>query len=248
MASAKLASSASASKPTADALTDDWEMQPDEMAPIAKAQVEMAVEQEERAQAEEEESERTPKERQTKAEKAYNKRKALLEKLAASTTPYSKSHARRLRRNQKPENNLVASLEEVTAMLPVVEPLPTLADDEDAEEMEDEVEGGKRKDGKGREKLTAKKRQRVLCVLPFKFISPSPLPFDQFSEAQGWRLTLDPSRPNSTAESARLPAIIKNESFAASPFATIRQHTLNTLVTQKNPPLPQKGKGKKGGK
>ena len=38
-----------------------------------------------------------------------------------------------------------------------------------------------------------------------------------------------------TAEST-LPAVIKNESFAASPFATIRQHTLNTLAMQKNPP------------
>lgn len=49
----------------------------------------------------------------------------------------------------------------------------------------------------------------------------------------------------STSESSRLPAIIKNESFAQSPFATIRQHTLNTLAMQKNPPI-QRQPGKKG--
>ncbi|BGP15181.1 hypothetical protein JCM10213_008679 [Rhodosporidiobolus nylandii] len=198
------------SKPTADALTDDWEMQPEEMAPIS-AQVEMAAEVEAQPAEQEERAPRQPKERVTKAEKAYNKRKALLEKLSASQTPYSKSHARRVRRAQKPENNLVASLEEMQAMLPVAEPLPTLdAEGDEGMDEEEEEEKPKMKDGKGKEKLTAKKRQRVL-----------------------------------TAESARLPAIIKNESFAASPFATIRQHTLNTLVTQKNPPLPKKG-AKKG--
>ncbi|GAA5897168.1 hypothetical protein JCM6882_001808 [Rhodosporidiobolus microsporus] len=192
-------------------------MEPAEMAPIsAQLQVQEAEEAEAAQEDEEEErAPRAPKERQTKAEKAYNKRKALLEKLSASTNPYSKSHARRVRRAAKPENNLVASLEEVEAVLPVVEALPTLGDeDEDDGMKDDDADGGKGKKGnggKGKEKLTAKKRQRVL-----------------------------------TAESVRLPAIIKNESFAASPFATIRQHTLNTLVTQKNPPLQKGGAGKKG--
>ncbi|GAA5823498.1 hypothetical protein JCM11251_000656 [Rhodosporidiobolus azoricus] len=202
-----------------DDLADSWMMEPAEMAPIsAQLQQEEDVNPGLEAEAaEEEKAAKAPKEKQTKAEKAYNKRKALLEKLSASTTPYSKSHARRVRRAAKPENNLVASLEEVEAVLPTVEALPTLDDEEEDEGMEDDegVQGGKKTPGgKGKEKLTAKKRQRVL-----------------------------------TAESARLPAIIKNESFAASPFATIRQHTLNTLVTQKNPhPSHQKGGGQKKGK
>ncbi|GAA6031181.1 hypothetical protein JCM8097_004047 [Rhodosporidiobolus ruineniae] len=205
--------------PMPDDLTDDYMMQPDEMQPIsAQLAVKEAVD--ERSPFEQEEQQARPvKERVTKAEKAYNKRKALLEKLSASATPYSKSHARRLRRAAKPENNLVASLNDVEALLPTVTPLqPERGEDEDEDgdagmEEEDEVEEKKMKDGKGKERLTAKKRQRVL-----------------------------------TAESARLPAIIKNESFAASPFATIRQHTLNTLVTQKNPPLQQQGKKGKGRK
>ncbi|GAA6016046.1 hypothetical protein JCM10207_004424 [Rhodosporidiobolus poonsookiae] len=214
----------SSSKPTStpDDLDDSYMMQPEEMQPIS-AVVEAAAADAQPAQTdaveEGDKEPRPPKEKQTKAEKAYSKRKALLEKLSARTTPYSKSHARRLRRAAKPENNLVASLSEVEAVLPEVERLqPEQGSDEDEgmdeDDEEDQMQGKGKTGGKGKEKLTAKKRQRVL-----------------------------------TAESARLPAIIKNESFASSPFATIRQHTLNTLVTQKNPSLQQQGKkGKKGGK
>lgn len=80
----------------------------------------------------------------------------------ASTTPYSKSHARRLRRAAKPQNNLVASLTEVEAVLPSIEPEEQDGAEDD---MYDEEAPAKSKTGgKGKEKLTAKKRQRVLCV------------------------------------------------------------------------------------
>ncbi|GAA5870086.1 hypothetical protein JCM8547_001458 [Rhodosporidiobolus lusitaniae] len=199
---------------TADGLEDQFEM---DMADVEPLPAPEPVVQQQAVEQQEEKQPRLPKEKQTKAEKAYNKRKALLDKLSASASPYSKSHARRIRRAAKPENNLVASLNEFKAMLPEVEPLrpaePESGDagmDDEEEELEEKQE--KRKDGKGVEKLTAKKRQRVL-----------------------------------TAESARLPAIIKNASFSALPFATIRQHTLNTLVTKVNPP-PTVAKGKKGKK
>lgn len=199
-----------------DGLDDSYMMAPEEMAPIAAVKAAAAASEPSRAtelaeHAEEAEEPREHKHKQTKAEKAYNKRKQLLEKLNASTAPYSKSHNRRLRRAARPQNNLVTTLQEVEAVLPSIEPAFDLSDEADAFEVEAEEEeyeeagtaaSGKGKTGgKGKEKLTAKKRQRVL-----------------------------------TAESTRLPAIIKNESFAASPFATIRQHTLNTLAMQKNPP------------
>ncbi|KAL7338907.1 ribosome biogenesis protein SLX9-domain-containing protein, partial [Rhodotorula toruloides] len=192
-----------------DGLDDSYMMAPEEMAPIAavKAAAAEAAETEALADVAEPEqtdpvSEAPAKPKQTKAEKAYARRKELLD---SDTTPYSKSHARRLRRAAKPQNNLVASLTEVEAVLPSIEPEEQDGAEDD---MYDEEAPAKSKTGgKGKEKLTAKKRQRVL-----------------------------------TAESARLPAIIKNESFASSPFATIRQHTLNTLITQTNPPLPKKGK------
>ncbi|POY73666.1 hypothetical protein BMF94_3201 [Rhodotorula taiwanensis] len=208
-----------------DGLDDSYMMAPEEMAPIAAVKAAAALSepalqaaQESAFDAEEDETLREPKTKQTKAEKAYNKRKLLLDKLNASTTPYSKSHNRRLRRAARPQDNLVTTLQEVEAVLPSIEPAFDMPDED---EFVYEAEGGEGEEeataapggpkaktgGKGKEKLTAKKRQRVL-----------------------------------TAESTRLPAIIKNESFAASPFATIRQHTLNTLAMQKNPSLPKKAK------
>ncbi|GJN89700.1 hypothetical protein Rhopal_002687-T1 [Rhodotorula paludigena] len=217
-----------AALPAPDELADSWMMSTEEMAPIAATKA--AVEAEAAPEAsnvpqEGADEPAAPKQHRTKAEKAYLRRKELLDKVTASATPYSKSHARRLRRAAKPANNLVASLAEVEAVLPQLDDDAADAseagedDDEGMVDEEDERDEGTKKPktgGKGKEKLTAKKRQRVL-----------------------------------TSEAARLPAIIKNESFAASPFATIRQHTLNTLVTQKNPSIQQQqqkqGKGKKKG-
>ncbi|BGP54949.1 hypothetical protein JCM8202_003459 [Rhodotorula sphaerocarpa] len=219
-----------------DGLDDSYMMAPEEMAPIAAvkaAAAAAAVDEPSRvaessehdgvAEGPPREERREPKAKQTKAEKAYNKRKLLLDKLNASTTPYSKSHNRRIRRAARPQNNLVTTLQEVEAVLPSIEPAFDMPEEDDegdesfggsaAEEAEEDAPAAGKKGttgGKGKEKLTAKKRQRVL-----------------------------------TSESSRLPAIIKNESFAQSPFATIRQHTLNTLAMQKNPPI-QRQPGKKG--
>ncbi|GAA5894483.1 hypothetical protein JCM8208_006254 [Rhodotorula glutinis] len=190
-----------------DDLADSYMMSTEEMAPIAAVKAAAALLPPPPTEPEHTDEADPAPHKQTKAQKAYNRRKELLDKVAASTTPYSKSHARRLRRHAQPANNLVASLAEVEAVLPDVDGAEGEGsgpedDDEGRYEMVDEaeVQGGqaKGKGGKGKEKLTAKKRQRVL-----------------------------------TAESARLPAIIKNEQFAKSPFATIRQHTLNTLIAQK---------------
>lgn len=93
--------------------------------------------------------------------------------LNASTTPYSKSHNRRLRRAARPQDNLVTTLQEVEAVLPSIEPAFDMPDED---EFVYEAEGGEGEEeataapggpkaktgGKGKEKLTAKKRQRVL--------------------------------------------------------------------------------------
>ncbi|KAI5480397.1 hypothetical protein MNV49_000972 [Pseudohyphozyma bogoriensis] len=102
---------------------------------------------------------RPPK--QKKADKAYAKREALIAKITAGQNPYSKSHNRRLKRAAKPENNLVASLNEVKEVLHQVE-----SDEDEAEESDraEEVVKAKEGGGKGKEKLTAKKRQRVLSA------------------------------------------------------------------------------------
>lgn len=111
------------------------------------------------------------------------------------STPYSKSHSRRLKRAARPSANLVTSLSDFNHALPDIEPAFEEEDDEqrDAEEedqgmldddddREDDDNGsdkttrGKKNDddaragGKGREKLTAKKRQRVLSVFSNRFL------------------------------------------------------------------------------
>lgn len=104
----------------------------------------------------------------------------LFAELNASTAPYSKSHNRRLRRAARPQNNLVTTLQEVEAVLPSIEPAFEMSDEADAFEVEAEgaeaeeyeqagtaTSGKGKTGGKGKEKLTAKKRQRVLCVPSF---------------------------------------------------------------------------------
>ncbi|GAA6046866.1 hypothetical protein JCM3770_005682 [Rhodotorula araucariae] len=207
-----------AAPPAPDDLADSYMMSTEEMAPIAAVKA-AAADESARSRTRDDTGEpQPPKGKQTKAEKAYNRHKVLLEKITAGASPYSKSHARRVRRAAQPANNLVASLAEVEAVLPQLSD-EGVSGEEGGEDQEYEMEGGEelgqvqkpKTGGKGKEKLTAKKRQRVL-----------------------------------TAESARLPAIIKNEAFATSPFATIRQHTLNTLLMQKNPPV-QKAKARGAG-
>ncbi|GAA5963804.1 hypothetical protein JCM21900_000048 [Sporobolomyces salmonicolor] len=199
---AKLESTKTISTP--DALDDSYMMDPVEMAPI-QAPKTIEVDQAP-APPLPPQGDKPLAPKQTKAEKAHAKRQALLDKITAGSTPYSKSHGRRLKRAARPSNNLVTTLAEFEEVLPQIEP--------ESEEEEDgmEEEGVPKKQGtggKGKEKLTAKKRQRVL-----------------------------------TTEAARLPAILANSHFASSPFATIRQHTLNTMATQKNEPPAKKKAGK----
>jgi len=79
--------------------------------------------------------------------------------------PYSKSHNRRLKRAQRPSSNLVTSLSDFQDVLPSIEPeFEEVSGGEDEGVTIEEEEQYKMKDGKGREKLTAKKRQRVLSV------------------------------------------------------------------------------------
>lgn len=90
--------------------------------------------------------------------------------ITAGATPYSKSHNRRLKRGAKPENNLVASLSSVTKELEEMQPEPESDGEGDSEEEERKaprpvpgtVGKGVGEGGKGQEKLTAKKRSRVL--------------------------------------------------------------------------------------
>jgi hypothetical protein len=78
--------------------------------------------------------------------------------ITAGASPYSKSHNRRAKRAARPSENLVTNLTEVEDVL---EQLRVQAEEEEEEQVQaaEKVVLG----GKGQEKLTAKKRQRVLC-------------------------------------------------------------------------------------
>ena len=89
--------------------------------------------------------------------------------ITAGSNPYSKSHTRRLKRAAMPENNLVTSLSAVTKELEEMAPEPKSDEEEDRSEGEPEPKAvpgkagkGVGEGGKGQEKLTAKKRSRVL--------------------------------------------------------------------------------------
>lgn len=122
----------------------------------------------------------------------------------------------------------MTSLSEVEDVLEQV----TAQAEEEEQEQEEEVFKATT-GGKGKEKLTAKKRQRVL------FVS------DLLSQAaRDGRLTL--CVLGRTSEAARLPAVMANPAFTANPFETIRLHTLNNLKAQQEAAAAnKKGKGNK---
>lgn len=88
----------------------------------------------------------------------------------ARSNPYSKSHSRRLKRAARPEANLVTSLNDFQDVLPEIEPEfddshSAQDEDEEAAMIDDDEHAKPGTGGKGKEKLTAKKRQRVLQVV-----------------------------------------------------------------------------------
>ncbi|KDE09027.1 hypothetical protein, variant [Microbotryum lychnidis-dioicae p1A1 Lamole] len=161
--------------------------------------------------------------KQTKATKQHLKRQALLDKITSSQQPYSKSHARRMKRASKPENNLVADLRQVEQALPPTSlTTTTLMGDalgmQHGEEVEEDVDVGMEegvvpglKGAKGKEKLTAKKRSRVL-----------------------------------ESEASRLPAVLTNKDFKKDAFAAIRLHMMNQIKAEKET-RSKEGQGRKKG-
>ena len=85
--------------------------------------------------------------------------------ITEGTNPYSKSHNRRVKRAAQPSQHLVSDLstvEDVLSEMKDVEVEPEMDSDDarrTAGAVKENVTGGK-----GKEKLTAKKRQRVLYV------------------------------------------------------------------------------------
>ncbi|SGY79220.1 BQ5605_C008g05078 [Microbotryum silenes-dioicae] len=187
--------------------------------------------------------------KQTKATKQHLKRQALLDKITSSQQPYSKSHARRMKRASKPENNLVADLRQVEQALPPTSlTTTTLMGDalgmQHGEEVEEDVDVGMEegvvpglKGAKGKEKLTAKKRSRVLYVHP---ASSPPHPILQQFELS--LLCID----HRESEASRLPAVLTNKDFKKDAFAAIKLHMMNQIKAEKET-RSKEGQGRKKG-
>ncbi|KEI41860.1 uncharacterized protein L969DRAFT_14082 [Mixia osmundae IAM 14324] len=140
----------------------------------------------------------------SRVDKGAERRKILLRKVQASTQPhpYSKSHARRLKRKEK-TNLAGASLSELQdALQQTTETVPAPTPDH------------------ARQHKIKQSRQHQTEPLAAK------------SPAQSTaKLTTAKRAKMIEAESKRLPAILNHKAFAANPFAAIRQHAKNTLST-----------------
>jgi len=152
--------------------------------------------------------------------------------LEASRAPYSKSHARRLKRKEK-EELVGGRLGTLRAALPSIAPMPAAS-------------AGERSAGKldapaatvvttitataaSSARLVAKSK---LADAPDPGVAPL-LPKTrpgQIGEGKGTPLTKSQRRRALKVERFRQPLIRSNPEFASNPFETIRTHARNTLV------------------
>ena len=143
----------------------------------------------------------------------------LLKEITSELSPYSKSHARRLRAKAKEQiggglSDIQAAITELAAE---VEDSLT-APDAAAAKIKTNPNAGKIGRGKGLP-FTASRRKRAL----YTWVSPV--------------LILLPLADTCIRllEQMRQPAILSNKEFASKPFETIRTHAENTLVKHQVP-------------
>ncbi|KAI0271336.1 ribosome biogenesis protein SLX9-domain-containing protein [Gloeopeniophorella convolvens] len=144
----------------------------------------------------------------SKKEKRTLKHELFVERLEASRAPYSKSHARRLKRKEKEQ--LTGDLSVLRSVLSSVESGARPA----GEEADD---GAPAQDGAGPSTAPAQ---------------PPPRP-GQIGEGKGAPLKRSQRKRALKAEQFRQPLILATPEFAANPFETIRTHARNTLVAHK---------------
>ncbi|KAG5648084.1 hypothetical protein DXG03_007119 [Asterophora parasitica] len=136
-----------------------------------------------------------------KKEKLQAKHEAFLERLETFNSPYSKSHARRVKRKAKEQiANGLSDMQDAIAALddeiptPVRESVKNTAEASQDPPPKAHVKPGMIGEGK-KEPLSKSQRKRALQM-----------------------------------EQVRHPLILSNPDFAANPFQTIRTHAQNTLV------------------
>jgi len=142
----------------------------------------------------------------TKKAKQKERREAFMQKLEPSTSHFSKSHERRLKRKAKEQlagnmhdlQTALASLDE-GAPQTVEKPSPSIS--MNSGEVKPKVSSGIGKIGKGTSSTLSKAQRKRLLEL----------------------------------ERLRHPLILANPDFTSNPFQTIRTHAQNTLITHELP-------------
>jgi len=143
-----------------------------------------------------------------KKEKQQLKHQAFVEKLESRSSPYSKSHARRLKRKAK--ESLVTDLNDVGAALSAL-----------SADLQVEPSGAG--------------PQQQQSGEPGERPRPKPTPAGKIGEGKGMPLSKAQRKRALQVERIRQPLIRTNTTFASNPFETIRMHAQNTLVMHQKP-------------
>ncbi|KAI0286992.1 hypothetical protein BGY98DRAFT_24925 [Russula aff. rugulosa BPL654] len=171
------------------------------------------------------------------------KHELFIERLEASRAPYSKSHARRLKRKEKEEltagglGSLKAALPSIAPTTTRTRPATTITGDRSAGELDAAATttvtaaaiDASVKPTIDINKLKSKQQQPIADQLDVPPSLPTTRP-GQIGEGHGAPLVKSQRRRALKAERFRQPLIRSNPEFAANPFETIRTHARNTLV------------------
>ncbi|KAI9445243.1 ribosome biogenesis protein SLX9-domain-containing protein, partial [Lactarius indigo] len=163
-----------------------------------------------------------------KKEKRILKHELFIERLEASRAPYSKSHARRLKRKER-ERLAGGGMESLKTALPSITTNVVIASGTSKSAEEDP------NTPPGNAKTTAAASTGPSAESDPKFVSdpeaPSPpARLGQIGKGKGTPLTRSQRRRALKAERFRQPLIRADPAFATNPFGTIRTHAQNTLV------------------
>ncbi|KAI9457731.1 ribosome biogenesis protein SLX9-domain-containing protein [Russula earlei] len=183
-----------------------------------------------------------------KKERRILKHELFIQRLEASRAPYSKSHARRLKRRERERLGAVGDLTSLRAALPSVASLAEAAADGGGARSAGKKaidaaatastssaaiagEGVLDDDGAASPKFVAKSNSSATATItPDARVAPQSTRPGMIGEGRGNPLSRSQRRRALKAERFRQPLIRSNPEFAANPFATIQTHAQNTLV------------------
>ncbi|EPQ60704.1 hypothetical protein GLOTRDRAFT_31341, partial [Gloeophyllum trabeum ATCC 11539] len=151
-----------------------------------------------------------PEDRQpslTKKAKLQLKKELFLQRLESGNGPYSKSHARRLKR--KSREKIAGGLDDLrTAITSVEEAIPVAVQNSVQEISED-----------------------ISASNPPSRVKPKP---GQIGEGKAAPLSKTQRKRALQVEQIRHPLILSNPDYVSNPFETIRKHAQNTLVKRQD--------------